>query len=229
MAQPMFSMQQSVLTPMKNERPSGCGCLGGGCVIAFIIFLLIAGALAWGAWSTFNGLRSMTSTAPKSIAVFAATPEQYRQAAAKVKAFETIYNSGAPAELVLTADEINTLIARDPGLAALRGHVFVTMHQSRIAAQISAPLSQIRAFSDRYFNGEASMSFIIEEGKPRPVSVSVKANGNEFPSWLIRYITSKDFVENLDLPSTAVDSGVMTNLLSMEVRDEKLIIRAQKK
>ncbi len=213
---------------MNREKKSGCGCLGGGCAMAFVIFLLLGGALFWGAWSTFNGIKSMTVAEGKAIPVYTPTDLETQIALDKVKAFNTAFDAGQEAEIILSANEINTLIAKYEPWSALRGKVSTSIEGDHISAQVSFPLSQIRLMQDRYFNGDVSMTFITEKGKPHPNNVSVRTGDTEFPRWAMRYITSKNFVESLGVPSISESDSIGNNLTALEIKDEKLVVRAKK-
>ena len=213
---------------MNREKKSGCGCLSGGCAIAFVVFLLIGGALFWGAFSTFNGIKSMTSTEAKPIAVYNATDAELQAVLAKIKIFNTAYDAGQEGEIQLSANEINTLIARYEPWSALRGRAYASIEGDHVAAQVSLPLSQIRLMQDRFFNGDVSISFIDDKGHPKPNIVTVRSGDVEFPRWAMRYITSKQFVEGLGVPSLSEPDSIGANLTALEVRDDKLIVRAKK-
>jgi len=213
---------------MTKDKSSGCGCLGGGCAMAVIIFLLLGGAVFWGAWSTFNGIKSMTSTEAKPIPTYNATDAEVQAVLEKTKAFNAAFDAGQEAEITLTANEINTLIARYEPWAALRGKVFSTIEGDKIAAQVSFPLDQIRLFQDHFFNGDVSMTFITEKGVPRPNVITVRSGDNEFPRWAMRYITSKNFVESLGVPSISETDSIGSNLSALEIKDDKIIVRAKK-
>jgi hypothetical protein len=44
----------------------------------------------------------------------------------------------------------------------------------------------------------------------------------------MRYITSKEFVEGLGLPSISEEDSIGSNLTALEVKDNKLTVRAKK-
>lgn len=221
-------MQQTVLTSVGKRKSSGCGCLGGGCILALVICGIITAALVWGAVSTYYGLKDMTATSAKPVPVYEATPEEYAAVDKKLKAFQEAYDVGIDATLTVSADEINTLVARDPNWSALRNHVFVTISGQRIAAQMSVPLTSIKAFEDRYYNGEVSMSFVTENDKVRPDAVSIRSGDSEFPTWLVRLISSKEWLESMAPPQDNKASAVAGDLQSVEIKDEKITIRARK-
>ncbi len=221
-------MIQSVLTPMTNRKSSGCGCLGGGCAMGIVIALILGGALFWGAWSTFSGIRSMTATELRPLPSHSATEADIRAVAAKAEAFSTTFASGAEAEIQLTATELNTLINYYEPWSGIRGKAHITIEGNRIFARTSIPLTQIRALQDRWFNGDISMSFVTIDGKPGPENISVKAGQVEMPRWALRYISSKNFVESLGVPDLSETSSIGSNLTALEVRDGQLIVRAKK-
>lgn len=212
----------------RQTKQSGCGCLGGGCAIGLVIFLILGGALFWGAWSTLSGIKGMTMAEPKPVPVYNATDAETQAALEKVRAFNATFDAGQEAEIVLTANEINTLISRYEPWQAVRGRAFATVSGDQVAAQVSLPLSQIRLMQDRFFNGDVSMTFITENGKAKPNVVTVRSGDTEFPRWLMRYITSKEFVEGLGLPSISEEDSIGSNLTALEVKDNKLTVRAKK-
>lgn len=218
----------SVLTPMTKEKSSGCGCLGGGCAMAIIICLLLGGAVIWGAWSTLNGIKSMTSTEAKIIPTYNATDAEASAVLEKARVFNSVFDSGKEAEIILNANEVNTLISRYEPWSALRGKVSTNIQGDKIAAQVSLPLSQIRLMQDRFFNGDISINFIDEKGVPKPNVITVRSGGIEFPRWAMRYITSKNFVESLGVPSISETDSIGSNLTAIQIKDNQLLVRAKK-
>lgn len=196
--------------------------------MGIIIILILGGALFWGAWTTFNGIRSMTTTESRPLPSHSATEAEIRAVAAKAEAFVNTFKSGAEAEIQLTATELNTLIAYYEPWSGLRGKAHVTTEGNRIFAQTSIPLTQIRAFQDRWFNGDISMSFATIDGKPGPENISVKAGEVELPRWALRYISSKNFVESLGVPDLSEANSIGSSLTALEVRDGLLSVRAKK-
>jgi len=213
---------------MTRDKQSGCGCLGGGCAMAVIICLLLGGAVVWGAWSTFNGIKSMTVAEEKAVPAYTPTEAETKTTLAKVDAFNAAFAAGQEAEISLSATEINTLIARYEPWASLRGRVFASIEGDQIKAQVSLPLSQIRLMQDQYFNGEVSMNFITENGEAKPNVVTVRSGDTEFPRWAMRYITSKSFVESLGVPSISDADSVGSNLTKLEIKGDQLLVRAKK-
>ena len=196
--------------------------------MAFVIFLLLGGALFWGAWSTFNGIKSMTSAEAKPVPIYNATDAETQAVLEKVRVFNASFDAGEEAEIRLDANEINTLIARYQPWEPLKGRAYASVEADRIAAQVSLPLSQIRLMQDRHFNGDVSMTFTTEEGQPKPSNVSVRTGDTEFPRWGMRYITSKAFVESLGVPSLSEPDSIGSNLTSLQIAEGKLVVRAKK-
>jgi hypothetical protein len=132
------------------------------------------------------------------------------------------------AEIALSANEINALIAHYEPWAALRDKVYASIEGDKIAAQVSLPIA-MRLFEGKFFNGDISMTFTTEKGLPKPSVITVRSGSVELPNWALRYITSKEFVESLGVPSISEPDTIGANLTALEIKDNQLIVRAKKK
>jgi len=202
-------------------RRKGLGCFGRGCfiLVVFAVVLGIAcfGGMYWGLHrhsAIFHGLYWLT----KAQAI-GQTPTPIPEFTASDADFEQKARAGQPAELELTADDINTLIVTNQDA---RGKIFVSIDGERLRCQASIPLGKLIGRSAYYFNGDIAVELKSAESLENPQLNRITVNGESVPSdllnWKYRSKRLRDF-----LAEYRNDSGVG----AIEVRDGKLILRSR--
>ncbi len=152
-------MTNAPVPPVVIQKRRGKGCLGCGCAVLVAIVLLLA-VLAFLFYRKFDAVaQTYTSSAPADIPTTDGGDAVYRATQAKLNTFTQALQQNRPATLRLSADEINTLIARDPGYAALHGKVHVSLEGDTAEIQSSLQLGQVEKIylADRYFNSDATL------------------------------------------------------------------------
>jgi hypothetical protein len=209
----------------------GGGCLWRGCLIlvVFAIVLGIAcfGGMWWGMYRSsaiFHGLYWLTKAqalgqSPVSVPQFTASDAQIQSVHERCEDFEQKTRAGQHAELELTADDVNTLIATN---ADLRGKIFVSIDGDQLRCQASIPLGEFIGRSGYYFNGDIAGE-LKSTGSLENLQLSgFTVNGQVLPpdllKWKFRSKRLRDY-----LVDYRNDSGVGT----IEVRDGKLILRSR--
>jgi hypothetical protein len=160
--------------PAQIPKKRGVSCFGCGCAILALIALLLVALVAGGIYYFYTSVRGFTDITSVEIAQFDGGEQVYQHTEQKLDAFRQ--NPGRSASLHLSADEINTLIARDPSFATVRGHLFVTLKGNEATIQTSLPLSAIESFvmTDRYLNGDATFALGFDpQGKNVEVDMHV--------------------------------------------------------
>ena len=167
-------------------RRRGLGCFGRGCLIlaVFAIVLGIAcfAGMYWGMYrhsAIFHGLYWLTKAqaiGQASVAVpeFTASDAQIQSVHERCEDFEQKARAGQPAELELTADDINTLIATNQDL---RGKIFASIDGERLA--VPGERSAWRPFprSGYYFNGDITVELKSAESLENPQLNRITVNG----------------------------------------------------
>jgi hypothetical protein len=153
----MFAAPPPVVVQGKKR---GLGCFGGGCVAVLIVLalvLVVGGCLGY---YGFHRALAMTSETPATIPTFDGGGDLFQSTTQKLEGFGRELEAGRPADLELTADELNTLIARSPDLAANQIHLFVTMNNDQANVLLSLPTDLLPGgmLKGRYINGEAALS-----------------------------------------------------------------------
>src|SRR5215469_17302187 len=141
----------------------GLGCFGRGCLIlsVFLIVLVIAGfaGMYWGLHrhsALFHGYFWLARThsiaeAPTPVSEFSGSDQQIQRVRERWQEFEQKTRAGQAAEIELSADDINALIATTEGL---RGKVFTSIDGNQLRLQVSVPIGEFLGRPGHYFNGD---------------------------------------------------------------------------
>lgn len=152
----MYENDPRYLSP--PPRSTGMGCLAKGCLTLLAVGVVLGVMVGAGSWYLVRGFAPFLDQRAATIRVSSATDEEYQAVMDKVGPFIQSANAGHAATLSLSTDEVDTLIARDPQLADLRGKLFLARNGSgKITADASFPVNNELADSRQrlYFNGRA--------------------------------------------------------------------------
>jgi hypothetical protein len=209
----------------------GLGCFGRGCLILVVFAIVLAIACVAGMYWGFqrnsavmHGIYWLTKAhaiakAPVAIPEFIVSDQQIQAVHERCQDFEQKARGGQPAELELTADDINTLIATNEDV---RGKVFVSIEENRLRCHTSVPLGEFVRRSGYYFNGDIMVEPKGAESLENPQLGRITVNGEAVPSdllnWKYRSKRLRDY-----LADYRNDSGVGT----IEIRDGRLILKSR--
>ena len=209
----------------------GLGCFARGCLIlgVFAVVLAIAclAGMYWGFHrnsAVIHGLYWLAKAqaigqTPVPIPQFTASDAQIQSVHERCEDFEQKTRAGQPAELELTADEVNTLITTNQDV---RGKIFVSIDGDRLRCQASVPLGEFIGRSSYYFNGDITAQPQGAEALENPKLEGITVNGEPVPTdllnWKYRSKRLRDY-----LAEYRNDSGVGT----IAIRDGKLVLRSR--
>lgn len=209
----------------------GMGCFARGCLILVVFAIALAMAcfagMYWGLHrhsAIFHGLYWLTKAqaigqTPVPVPQFTPTDAQIQSVHERCEDFEQKTRAGQQAELELTPDDINTLIAIAQDM---HGKVFVSIDGDRLRCQASVPLGEFIGRSGYYFNGDVAVELNRAESLENPQLNRIVVNGEPLPSdllnWKYRSKRLRDY-----LVDYRNDSGVG----KIEIRDGKLIVRSR--
>jgi hypothetical protein len=209
----------------------GLGCFGRGCLV-LVVFAVVLGiacfaGMYWGLHrhsAIFHGLYWLTKAqaigqTSTPVPAFTASDTQIQSVHERCQDFEQKARAGQAAELELTADDINTLIATNQDL---RGKVFVSIDGDRLRCQASVPLGELIGRSGYYFNGDIAIELKNAESLEDPQLSRITVNGEVVPpdllNWKYRSKRLRDY-----LAGYRNGTGVGT----VEIRDGKLILKSR--
>lgn len=209
----------------------GLGCFARGCLI-LVVFAIVLGiacfaGMYWGFHrhsAIMHGLYWLAKAqaigqTPVPIPEFTASDAQIQSVHERCEDFEQKARAGQPAELELTADDLNTLIATNQDA---RGKVFASIDGDRLRCQASVPVGELIGRSGYYFNGDITVELRGAESLDNPQLSGITVNGQPVPrdllNWKYRSKRLRDY-----LADYRNDSGVGT----IAIRDGKLTLRSR--
>ena len=214
--------------PVVVAKKRGCGCFGCGCLVAILILLLI-GAMIAGFWYMAG---SFISTAPINVPTFDGGDAVYQSAAQKINTFNQALQQNQPASLELSADEINTLIARNPSFAANHLRFFVTMFDDHADLQMSVSTDVLSKglIKDRYLNGDTdfSLHFDATDKELHLILHHLKVGAYDLPEDSLS--SSRDRIDhalNQQLETSPAGKQFLDHAQTVEIRAGQLEIEEQ--
>jgi hypothetical protein len=150
--------------PSTGAKKAGLGCLGCGCLIVLVFFLLLAGLAGGVVYTGYHELYLVSSGQPMTIKPFTGGDDIFDGAQKKLAAFNQDVSAGKASTLTLSADEINSIIAHNvtdnPDLKKFQIQALVSMQGDQVRLQGEAPSNTLPVVSwgikDRYFNLDAT-------------------------------------------------------------------------
>jgi len=213
------------------RRRKGLGCFARGCLVllVFAIVLAIAGfaGLYWGLHrhsALFYGSYWLAKTrslaqAPTPVPEFNASDQQIQLVQERWQDFEQKTRAGQAAEIELTADDINSLIATTGNA---RGKVFVSIDGNQLRLQASVPIGEFLGRPGYYFNGDVIIELQGVQALDGPRLSRITINGEQVPTDFLEWkYRSRHLREYLADQRNAYDIG------TIEIRDGKVILRSR--
>ena len=208
----------------------GLGCFARGCLILVVFGIVLAIACVAGLYWGFqrhsaivHGIYWLAKThsiaqAPDPVPEFAASEEQIQRGQERWRDFEQKIRAGQPAQIELTTDDINSLIAasRDK-----RWKAFVSMEENRLRIQTSVWLGEFLGRAG-YFNGDIMIQLNGAQSLEHPQLNRIVVNSKPVPrdllNWKYRSRRLRDYVAKY---RNSYDIG------TIEIRDGKLILQSR--
>ena len=212
-------------------RQKGLGCFARGCLILFLFAIVLAIACFAGMYWGFqrhsaivHGIYWLAKThsiaaEPVPVPEFTGSDTQIQSVRERWQDFEQKTRAGQAAEIELTADDINALIAANRDV---QRKVFVSIDGNQLRFQASVPFGEVLGRPGYYFNGDITVEFNGAEPLDNPQLNRIVVNGEQVPSDLLNWkYRSRRLHEYLADYQNSYDIG------TIEVRDGKLIVRSR--
>ena len=208
----------------------GLGCFGRGCLI-LLVFVIVLGiacfaGMYWGLHrhsALFYGSYWMTKTrsfaeAPSPVPEFNASNQQIQGVQERWQDFEQKTRAGQSAEIELSADDINALIATSEDV---RRKVFVSIDRDQLRLQVSMPIGGFFGRQGYYFNGDVIIETEGAQSLDGPRVRRIAINGEQVPTDFLNWkYGSRQLREYLSEQGNAYEIG------TIEIRDGKVIVRS---
>lgn len=162
-----MAIQQTPPPPQKKSNKAGWGCLGCGCLIVILVFLLGVGVIGGGSYFLYTKAYSVTSDTAAAVPSFSGGEDVYAGVVRKLDAFNQDVAAKKPSTLTLSADEINALASHNIGqnqdLKQFKPQLFISLNGSDARLQGCLTLDAFPGglFKGRYvnFDGTTGISF----------------------------------------------------------------------
>jgi hypothetical protein len=215
---------------MPDQPPkSRHGCFFYGCITGLILLLLIAvGGLVTihYAKKALTGLvNDYTDAQPMALPTVQMSRADLDKLKERWQAFqESVRAKRATSPLVLTADEINALIASGPDQKSLKGKFYVSFDGNRVKGELSLPLQEIgwKMVRGRYLNGSGTFNLSLQNGVLFLAPQTIVVKGKTVPDMYMQGLRSKNFAA--DVANQPDASALLDGLQTIEVKDGKLTI-----
>ena len=208
----------------------GMGCLARGCLILLVFAIVLAIAcfagMYWGLHrhsALFYGSywlakpRSIAE-APSPVSGFSPSVHQMQSVRERWQDFEQKTRAGQPAEIELSADDINSLIATNDDV---RGKVFASVEGNQLRLQASVPIGGFLGRPGYYFNGDVIIELNGAQSLDNPQFTRVTINDEKVPTDFLKWkYRSRQLREYLADQRNAYEIG------TIEIRDGKVVLRS---
>jgi hypothetical protein len=212
-------------------RRKGLGCFARGCLILLVFAIVLAIAcfagMYWGLHrhsALFYGSYWLAKTrsigqAPTPVPEFSASDQQIQNVRERWQDFEQKTRAGQPADIELSADDINGLMATLPDL---HGKIFASIEGNRLCFQASVPIGHFLGKPGYYFNGDVTIELNGAQSVANPQLSRVTINGEQVPTDFLNWkYRSRHLREYLADQQNVYDIG------TIEIRDGKVILRSR--
>ena len=157
--------------------------------------------------------------APTPVPEFSASDQQIQLVQERWQDFEQKTRAGQSAEIELSADDINALIATTEGV---RGKVFASIGGNQLRLQVSVPIGGVLGRPGYYFNGDVIIELKGVQSLDGPRFSRITINGEQVPADFLNWkYRSRQLREYLADQRNAYEIG------TMEIRDDKVILRSR--
>jgi len=215
-----------------DEVRKGSGkktCFIIGCSFLLLLCVISGVALYIGVKGAINKyVQEYTEEQPRPLPRVERSEEEIDAVIERADRFTEAVSKGEPiSPLVLSSEDINTLIQYHPKWKDLNDIVYVSIEDDKIRGEISLPLEKVSPFlfRGRYLNGSAAFTTYLMNGRLFVFLESAEVKGKAIPEPLIQEISKENLAKDVgENPETA---AVLENLESIEVADGQLTLRAK--
>ncbi|MCA1685269.1 MAG: hypothetical protein LC745_04675 [Planctomycetia bacterium] len=206
------------------------GCLFYGCITAVVLAvlgLILLGVLAYVAFNwTDRMVKEYTSTTPIDIPKVSLPAEEVKALDERWKAFKEAVDKGDAAELTLTADEINSLVNKEPNI---KDRVYISIKDDKISGKLSLPIDFIPLGlgKGRFFNGSATLTVSLHDGVLVVHAKDFEVNGKTPPANFMNQFSRQNLAK--DIADDPKNAEMLSRFDSIEIKNNKVHLKARSK
>jgi len=207
--------------PPKPRR----GCFFYGCITSLVLLVIVLGALLAGLHYVKKMVNRFTDNKPMELPTLQMSKAEIDQVKQRFEAFQQeVRGQRATKPLVLTADDINALIASSSDPQALKGKLYVSLEGDQVKGEVSVPLHEVglSMFKGRYLNGSATFNLGFREGVLIVTPGTLNVKGNPVPEAYMQEIRKQNFAASLTNEPAA--AAVLHGLQDIQVKEGKVVV-----
>lgn len=222
-------MANTWIEPPPPQR--GMGCFAKGCLTLLVFGFLLMAACAVGLYWGFRHHSALMrggywltkthaiSDSPVEVPSYQAPEAEIQSVKERWQGFENSVDAHEPAEIELSASDINDLIA---GSRHWSGKLFVSIDENRFRLQTSIPLREYVPQYGYYLNADVTVQVDGAQSLDHPQLSAIAVNGKRLPSDLLDWeYKSRRLRDYLSEYNETSETG------SFEIRNGKVILRAR--
>lgn len=174
-----------------------------------------------------NRLIAYTETAPVAMPAVVMSEPDYEALAKRAEEFRSNLEQSKPiSELVLSADDINALIARKSNpTARVSEKIHISLKDDVLEAQVSLPLGEsgLPLLGGRHFNATAGVKITMDGGVLIITAESLTIKGQPFPEALMALLRKENLARDAYRnPKTAAS---LSKIDSVRIKDGLFTIK----
>jgi hypothetical protein len=209
--------------PGRETPPARKSRLGWGCLILFLIVILVLVSLGFAVYWIYSEAYELTEEGPWALPAVEAPPEDSRSLERRAQTFR---DAPPPATLEVTQAELNALIVRDPELAK---SVRARLAPDRVFFDVSYPMSRLPApastlLGDRWFNGTVECLLKLEDGRfvIDPVGAVTAKDQEQVQDWRLQPLRESGLLDQVGGERLDQLAG---KAASVDVREGRIVIK----
>lgn len=205
-----------------QPKKSGCGCWVMGCLGVMLLGFVSTAVMAFLAYRYADSqLQKFTSATPVVLPTVEFDEAELEELESRIENFQQQVNVGQEnAEIVLSAEEINALINKNPDT---KGRVFIKTDNDVLTCDVSIPLTQVPLARDRFLNGSATLDVRTENGELHIHLLDVIANGEKIPEEIVRELRKENLVDRMKEDKDMKD--LLDRVEEMRIENGNIILK----
>jgi hypothetical protein len=217
--------------PAPPPQKSGSStCLIVGCIGCALLILLVLLGFGLMTYFWYRLAMDCTSEQPVELPVYELADGQFEELQDRWDTFIDNVESGQPARLELSDDDLNAWIAgqaehdTDLGQYFGPGKVYFKVEDDQLSVDASVPLGELPLVAGRYFNGSITGNVDMEAGRFRVIVTSITV-GDEVPDDpQVRQFAEQFLNQLLNDPNNRDLQGKIRQIDRIEIKDGKVIL-----
>lgn len=213
------------------QPKSGKGCLFWAAIVLGVLFICFLLAGVAGYCYVQHVVNEYTDTKPTEMPATTLSDADVKALKQRIDNFDHALTNDIPVEpLVLTADEINSLIAKnnkEPDKARL----YFSFNENRVQAQLSlsGDLFGFRMLRGRYLNGSGDFKVSLHDGQLFVGIQSLSVKGKPIPGQYLQGVRGQNFADSFTKGTNAPAlNNAFDRLEEIKIENGKLYVIPKK-